>query len=78
MAGDFVDMDKQLSEYDAPYYDYDYADPPTSLISNENTIDLGYNVDGSKKYSFQTIYGDNELIKIAKEFYEERDGTEFE
>ena len=50
----------------------------TSLVPYPNTIDLGYNTDGSKKYSFDSIYKDKQLIETAKSFYEERDGIEFE
>tara|TARA_Y100000593_G_scaffold7707_1_gene14340 strand:+ start:2841 stop:7256 length:4416 start_codon:yes stop_codon:yes gene_type:complete len=51
---------------------------PTPLVIPDNTIDLGYNFDGSKKYTFDDIYKNKELIKIAKEFYEERDDIEFD
>ena len=80
MAGDYVDMDKQLSDRDSevPYVDSTHLDFSTSLVPYEDTIDLGHNIDGSKKYSFQSIYKDKELINNAKEFYEERDGTKFE
>ena len=80
MAGEYVDMDKQLSNRDSevPYVDSTHLDFSTSLVPYENTIDLGHNIDGSKKYSFQSIYKDKELINNAKEFYEERDGTKFE
>lgn len=42
------------------------------------SIDLGNNFDGSKKYSFDSIYEDAELINNAKEFYETRDDIEFD
>ena len=44
----------------------------------DGVIDLGNNFDGSKKFSFDTIYDDKRLINIAKEFYEERDDIEFD
>ena len=82
MAEDFkyIDMDADLegSESIVPFIDSDYSDPPTSLITERNTIDLGYNTDGSKKYGFDSMYKDKELIKIAKEFYGERDDIDFE
>jgi len=76
----YIDMDEQLDDTStSPYIDYDYdTDNATSLVPEPNAIDLGHNADGSKKYSFDTIYQDKELIENAKAFYEERDGIEFE
>ena len=82
MAEDFqyIDLDEDLkgTESKIPFIDFNYDDTPTTLVPINNAIDLGYNTDGSKKYSFDSIYKDKELINIAKEFYEERDGIEFE
>ncbi len=73
----YIDMDADLTP--APYIDTDYDNEnPTSLVPYSDTIDLGYNADGSKKYSFESIYEDKELIENAKAFYEERDGIEFD
>jgi len=76
----YIDMDEQLDDTSSsPYIDSDYdIDNPTSLVPYPDTIDLGYNTDGSKKYSFDSIYQDKELIQTAKSFYEERDGIEFD
>ena len=61
----YIDMDEQLSDTStSPYIDYDYdIDNATSLVPVPNAIDLGHNADGSKKYSFDTIYQDKELIE---------------
>ena len=34
------------------------------------------NPDGSKKYSFDTIYKDRELINVARDYYESLNNTE--
>ena len=49
-----------------------------STFLPDGSIDLGNNFDGSKKYSFESIYEDDELINTAKEFYETRDDIEFD
>ena len=79
----YIDMEEDAQgsnlNVTSPYIDYEYdTEHPTSLVPYPNTIDLGYNTDGSKKYSFDTIYEDKELIETAKKFYEERDGIEFD
>ena len=35
------------------------------------------NPDGSKKYSFDTIYKDRELINVARDYYESLNNTEY-
>lgn len=55
--------------------DYDATTEGTELP--ENSFIIGDNLNGSKKYSFDTIYEDNNLIKIAKDYYENR-GLEFD
>jgi len=64
---------------------YDFSNVDAYNISEhrstnlpDGSIDLGNNFDGSKKYSFDSIYEDSELINIAKEFYETRDNIEFD
>ncbi len=65
----------------------DYSNINTLDLGNNNksssyipdgSIDLGNNFDGSKKFSFESIYEDDELINTAKEFYEDRDNIEFD
>jgi len=65
----------------------DYSNINTLDLGNNNKsssyipdggIDLGNNFDGSKKFSFESIYEDDELINNAKEFYETRDNIEFD
>jgi len=65
----------------------DYSNINTFDLGNNNKnssyipdggIDLGNNFDGSKKFSFESIYEDDELINTAKEFYEDRDDIEFD
>ena len=43
----------------------------------DGAFEIGSDTDGSIKYSFDTIYDDENLIKIAKEYYGERDGDVF-
>ena len=48
-----------------------------------NTIDLGEQPDGERKYSFDkdapnSMYKDKELIDVARAYYYERDGTHYE
>ena len=64
---------------------YDFSNVDAYNISEhrstdlpDGSIDLGNNFDGSKKYSFDSIYEDSELINTAKEFYETRDNIEFD
>ena len=55
----------------------DYEASKEANTLPENSFIIGDNPDGSKKYSFDTIYEDKELIKIAKNYYENR-GLEFD
>ena len=43
----------------------------------DNAFEVNSDVDGSTKYSFDTIYQDQNLINIARQYYSERDGGEF-
>ena len=75
----YIDVDKDIQK---PSNEFNYVDSynigePSVSEPPENSIDIGTNFDGSKKYSFDTIYKDKELIKIAKDFYGERDDLEF-
>ena len=76
----YIDVNKDIQK---PSNEFNYVDSysigePSVSEPPENSIDIGTNFDGSKKYSFDTIYKDKELIKVAKEFYGERDGLEFD
>ena len=77
-----IDLNSIESNKKSPIRDYNSIDvyniEPQSTLLPDNTIDLGNNFDGSKKFSFDTIYQDSELINTAKEFYEERDNIEFD
>ena len=39
----------------------------------DNAFEVNSDVDGSTKYSFDTIYQDQNLINIARQYYSERD-----
>ena len=47
-------------------------------IFPDNAFEVNKDLDGSIKYSFDTIYDDKELIDIASDYYAERDGDKFE
>ena len=50
-------LDNEQISLEPPVIDDNYdVENSTSLVPYPNTIDLGYNTDGSKKYSFDSIY----------------------
>ena len=46
-------------------------------IFPDNAFEVNKDIDGSIKYSFETIYDDDELIRIAGDYFSERDGGQF-
>ena len=43
----------------------------------DNAFEVGTDVDGSTKYSFDNIYQDQNLIGVARDYFAERDGGKF-
>ena len=42
-----------------------------------NAFEIGKDDDGSIKYSFDNIYDDQELIRVAQDYFEVRDGVRY-
>ena len=59
---------------DDEYMDYDES-KKGSIFPN-NAFEVGKDNDGSTKYTFDTIYDDRQLITIAKDYFNQRDGDE--
>ena len=54
----------------------DYDESKKGSIFPNNAFEVGKDNDGSIKYTFDTIYDDRQLIKVAKGYFNQRDGEE--
>ena len=63
-----LDFDKVFKN---PQYTDTYKAPTNTNSLPDGAFEIStQNPDGSKKYSFDTIYQDRELINVAKDYYE--------
>ena len=66
-----LNIDNQDDEY------INYDESSKGSIFPENAFEIGKDNDGSIKYTFDTIYDDKQLIKIARDYYSARDDKDY-
>ena len=68
--GFFIKKEKKDDEY----FEEDASSGRDNPFPN-NAFEVRKNLDGTIKYSFNTIYDDKNLIKVAQDYFYNRDGT---
>ena len=63
---------------DNDWYSTEESSQGEKNIFPNNAFEIGKDLDGSIKYTFDSIYQDQNLIKVARDYFEARDGIRYD